>query len=383
MTQRERSLAIGIVSAAVVAGAAFMFYNLFLAPVQALDANILALQKDVEQKEDNVHRIKEAKARLERWRQLSLPSDIDFSQREYEKYLTDLLRRSGFTQSSVGPRNPEPSSSVLLPGKRPVYTRLPFTVVARAGLANLVDMLEEFYKTPLLHQVKRVSIDRVSSTGPQAQQSSDLDIHLTVEALVVAGADPRPTLLSGPNRRLVAIDAIAALQQGPTGLGVALWAAGPTGPLGPGLLAQPPRQYASIGKKNIFIGLPMITAEVVEVAQFVRLTDITHNPDRPVEAFFYDRYNNINTRLRAEAGFDTFRILDNDREILLHGKVVRLDGRELIFQVTGEESYYSMHVGQSLDVALKHPLTGEQLKVLGLGAVAEKVSTDKANEDVP
>ncbi len=58
----------------------------------------------------------------------------------------------------------------------------------------------------------------------------------------------------------------------------------------------------------------------------------------------------------------------------MHGKVIRLEGRELVFQ--WDDNYYSMQVGENLAQALKHRLTGEQLKVLGLGAVAEKVSAE-------
>jgi hypothetical protein len=373
MSKRERMLALGIGIVVVLGGAVFLFYNAFWTPLHELDASILVLQQEVEHKEENVHRIEAAKAKLERWKQLSLPSDGAFSRREYEIYLSDLLRGSGFTSVNIGPKAPELSSAVL-PNKARVYTRLPFTVVARANLASLADMLEGFYRTSLLHQIKHLAISRPSTMGTQLQQSSDLDIRMTVEALIVAGADNRTYLLPGliGYRRLGALDTMAALLQAPTGLGLTIWAVGPTGPHGPGLLAQPPRQYASIAKKNIFQGSPVITAEVVEVAQFVHLTDITHTTERPIEAFFYDRYNNRTTRLRAETGFDTFRILDNDGETLVRGKVVRLDGREMVFQV--EESYYSMHVGQSLDAVLKHSLTGEQLKVLGLGAVAEKDS---------
>ena len=80
------------------------------------------------------------------------------------------------------------------------------------------------------------------------------------------------------------------------------------------------------------------------------------------------------TRLRAEPGFDTFRILDNDGETLVRGKVIRLDDRELIFEA--QDSYYSMHVGQNLDQALKRPLSSSQLRDMGLTSVAEQVSTD-------
>ena len=65
------------------------------------------------------------------------------------------------------------------------------------------------------------------------------------------------------------------------GLGLVLWAAGPTGPLGPKVLAQPPRHYAAIAKKNIFFGSSALDRpDVVQVARYVHLTDITHNNTR-------------------------------------------------------------------------------------------------------
>jgi len=197
---------------------------------------------------------------------------------------------------------------------------------------------------------------------------------MTVEALIVAGAENRPTLLPGVARRLLAVDVVAALQRVPAGLGLVIWAAGPTGPLGPGVLAQPTRQYAAIAKRNIFLGSTTDRPEVGEIARFVHLTDITTDSERPCEAFFYDRYNGTTTRLRVETGFDVFWIRDSEGETLVHGKVIRLEGRELVFQ--WDDNYYSMQVGENLAQALKHRLTGEQLKVLGLGGVAEKVSAE-------
>src|SRR5262249_13011431 len=152
------------------------------------------------------HKIEEAKVRLARWKQLSLPSDIDFSRREYEIYLNDLLRDSGFNPGySVVPKSPE-KSSLVLAGKGPAYTRLPFVIVARASLANLVEMLDRFYRTGLLHQIRSLGIQRLTTTGPQAQQAqqvqqAELDIHMTVEALIVAGADNRPLLLPAVDQR--------------------------------------------------------------------------------------------------------------------------------------------------------------------------------------
>src|SRR5207245_1362239 len=148
MTQRERSLAIGMLVAAVLGGAVCFFYKVVWAPLQELDTSILTLQQDIEQKEERMHETVAGKARLERWRLLSLPSNLDFSRREYHVYLSDLLLQSGFTSIGVMPKPPE-LSSVVLPNKERVYTRLPFVVTGRATLANLVYMLESFYRTSL------------------------------------------------------------------------------------------------------------------------------------------------------------------------------------------------------------------------------------------
>ena len=104
-------------------------------------------------------------------------------------------------------------------------------------------------------------------------------------------------------------------------------------------------------------------AEKIEATEFVYLTDITHTGNK-AEAFLFDRYNNSKTRLRASAGFDSFRVRDSKGETLVQGKVVRIDDRDVIFRAG--EKYYSIHVGQNLLNTLKHPLDPSQLKELGL-----------------
>jgi hypothetical protein len=387
MNPRERKLAIAVLSLAVLAGGAYLFYTLFLIPLGDMDEQLIKLKDEVQQKEARVHQIEAAKVRLTRYKQLSLPQPVDYSRREYENFLSDLLQESGFPSTkTITPRNPE-KSSVVGPDKKPVYTRLPYTIVAKANLGNLVDLLERFYRTPFLHQIKKITVQRASTIGAQVQQGQqapqfELDINLTVEALVVNGATerlplPEGGLLPSVDRRLFMIDVAAALRHAP-GLGLVLWAAGPTGPAGPGVLAKPSRHYAAIAKKNIFFGSSALDRpEVVQVARYVHLTDITCNTGRTpprCEAFFYDRYNGRMTRLRAEPGFDTFQILDSDNEPIVRGRVIRLDDRELIFRAN--DNYYSIHVGQNLDEALKRRLTSSQLRDLGLTTVAEEVSTE-------
>jgi hypothetical protein len=372
MTARERKMALGMASVAAVGVLAFLGYEMFLQPLWDMDDQLVLVQQEVKQKEDRVAEIEAAKLRMQRWKQLSLPNNLELSRREYEIYLDGLLRESGFAAAgfSVQPRPPE-KSLLTTASKGLVYTRLPYQVVGHSTLANLVTMMDRFYRTGFLHQIKRLQVTRPTGTGSQAQTGL-LDIHMLVEALIVAKTDDRPMLLPAVDRRLLLVDAVSALQQAPTGMGLVMWASGPTGPTGPGVLAQPARQYAAIAKKNIFFGTGAADrgAEMVSAPRFIHLTDITNNH----QAFFYDRYNNRTTRLRAEAGFDIFVVKDeqNPSTTLVRGKILRLDGRDLYFQSLLDEDYYRMHVGESLEEALDHPLTSEALKTLGLTTVANK-----------
>jgi hypothetical protein len=258
-------------------------------------------------------------------------------------------------------------------GKGPVYWKLTYVVHAQTNLANLIKVLEKFYRTPLLHQIKNLTIQRPLTTTAQ-QSPTDLTIDLTLEALVVTSAKARSYLLPSVNKRLLAIDMAAALQQGPTSLGFALWAAGPTGPLGPGLLADPPREYDLIAKKNIFLGkpqrAPVFRSNDKPATEFVYLTDITRNY-KGTQAWLYNRLTGKPTRLRKESPFNTFRVEDEKGETLVRGKVVRIINElDVIFEAS--EKYYSLHVGDNVAEAMKRALSESRLKELGLGKTAAK-----------
>lgn len=368
MNPRERFLAFCVLGIVILAGGAFLGYQFYLVPLQDRDASIAAIKLEIERKREEVRKVTAERPKLERWRQLSLPTDTDLARREYEKYLSEQMRQSGFATASfsVTPKPADTRTSPTLPGrKEPIYTRLTFTVLAHADLPSLVTFLDRFYHTGMLQQIKNLSIVRPLTTASQ-QRRYDLDINLTIEALIIAGGENRRHLLPVIGRRVLALDAAAALRGAPTGLAWAAWAAGPTGPIGPRILAEPPRQYASIADKNIFFGPPPTTQrskDDADVIQFVYLTDITQTVSR-TEAFLYDRYNNRKTRLRASAGFDTFRIRDSEGDDVLQGKVIRINDRDLVIIV--EEKYYVVHVGQSLREALEKPLKKEELASLGL-----------------
>lgn len=372
MNTRERVLAVAVLAVVCLAGTVVMAYQFVVTPIDERKASLRGLQADIDTKSERIAQVQMQKPKLELWRQLSLPADVDMARREYERELNTLMKRSRFANGSftVTPKPPDTKTSPTIGMKKePIYTRLAYTVQAHTSLANLVDFLERFYRSGLLQQIKSISITRpVTASGPQ-QRSNILDINMNIEALVVAGAEKRPTLYPRIDRRLLALDLGVAIRGGPTGLALVPWAIGPAGPLGSTRLALPDREYAAIAGKNIFFGPPppRERTNAVDVTEFVHLTDITRN-ERKTEAFLYDRYNNRTTRLRASAGFNAFRVLDNDGEVLVQGTVVQVEEREVVFKVG--EKYYTIHVGQSLQEVLEKPLKDQQLKDMGINIKA-------------
>jgi hypothetical protein len=375
MTTRERFMAGGVLSLILLGGGAFLFNLFFLDPLASRRRAIETLRGEISRKQERIQQVRAEKAKLEGWREQSLPGDTDTemyssTRRLYQDYLHDLLVDSELASPNlkIMPQKPNTSSSPMLPGKKPIYTRLTFTVdEARGSLDKVVNFLERFYHTGMLHQIKKLIVQRPRTrTG---QQPDDLDVSMTIEALVVNNATPRP-YLPYVDRRLVAIDTLTNLRGGPGGLGLALVTAGPAGNLGPPPLAVPHRRYEDVASnKNVFFPPEEKTESDIEVTRFVYLTDITHNDQdahgHEHEAWLYDRTSNLSTRLRVRRGFDSFRITDDKGETLVRGTVLRLDSSDVYFTADGK--YYAIHVGHNLDEALRNPLPESKVRELKAG----------------
>ncbi len=169
MTVRERFLAMGVLGFVTLAGVALIVSQFVVSPLRERGRSIDKLKSDIAEKRDRIATILAEKPKMELWRKQSLPADIGLARLEYEKYLRELFRQSGFEGStvSVTPRPLETRTGLLtLPGKKdPAFTPMTFAVQAQGDatlpgpqLGDLVDFLERFYRTPLLHQIKSMTI---------------------------------------------------------------------------------------------------------------------------------------------------------------------------------------------------------------------------------
>jgi hypothetical protein len=212
---------------------------------------------------------------------------------------------------------------------------------------------------------------------------------MTIEALVVSGAEKRPSNLLGIDHRLVALDALSVLRRGPAAIALVPAVLSPTGPLGARIVEKMEqaaqargskkskeedevvaRSYRDIARKNIFQGAPTVekqefyaTGDDIEVTRYTYLTDITLSDWRS-EAWIFMRTNNRKTRLRVSPGFNSFLIKDDHDEVHVNGKVVKIDSRDIYFQVGS--SYYAIHVGQSFAEAMRRRLAETDARSLGL-----------------
>lgn len=352
MNSRERFL-LGILIVIV----AVLGY-LMMQPFSQLRQRLETAQKDIDAKADELKRenteiekIAQRDPRLSQWRVLSLPESktrtpeemarhISGIQVDYEKYLFDLLRRNEFLASSINitSRPPENKSSPVLAGKGPVYNRLTFTVQGQANFKGVVLMLNDFHRTSLLHQVRSLSILR-PQTPRQGGGRDELDVALTVEALLVTGAEKRETLM-------------------PPG----------TTPR-PRVLAEPRRDYENMLVKNMYTGTASapgrLSEDKTEVLRFIKLT-MLFSKGRRWEASLYDQTKGGDEKLLTTGALRDFSIIDKYGTELLAGTVLDINERSVYFR--SEDRYYRLRLGDFMGECLEEPLDEVPL-LLGGAAV--------------
>jgi hypothetical protein len=369
MTARERALATGLLSVVVLLGGGMLFHLFLYTPLSELRGRIATARSNLDSKQDELNkekrdrdRLLKLNPRLAEWKRISLPAasrrtpeeirkglspeqkkkdHLNEMQLAYGEYLDALLRRSGFNAATIQitPRVVEtrtPGGNRPAAARDPLFTRLAFTVQGRARLESLSQALEEFYKTNLLHEVRNLSVqNRPGPTGGVRGRPGELDVNMTVEALLATGAEPREGLTPGTD---VAVRT----------------------------LAEPARTYADLAGKNIFLGTAAqtrLTEDRIAVLEAVRLTTLAHN-GRRWEAYLYDQAKGGSEKRLNALTVTDFTIKDKYGSAVLEGKVVLIDAKQMVFQSEGK--YYRLRCGDFLYPAVEHPLTESDIKPLGV-----------------
>ncbi len=128
-----------------------------------------------------------AARQLQDWQTRSLPADREKAITLYKSWLLEKAKEAGLEVNDINPIS-RPSASTA-------YTAIGYQIKANGTLASVAAMLYEFYRSPQLHQVTKLQLNR-------PQGASKIEVSLDVEALSLPGAEATDKLPEGDSKRL-------------------------------------------------------------------------------------------------------------------------------------------------------------------------------------
>jgi len=174
-SSRYRTVGLAALLVLMVAyfGGEWAIDQLIQGPIQSARARHTQLERDIQQRETSLQRLREAGKVLALWEDQSLPADTETARSLYQAWLVELVDDVGLSGPSV--TSSEPTAHAGL------YRTLSFSVRGRGKLDQLTKFLFAFYQADLLHQVRSLTITPL-------QRAEDLDLSFAIEALALNSA---------------------------------------------------------------------------------------------------------------------------------------------------------------------------------------------------
>jgi len=387
MTQREKTLAAGLVVVLGIAASFGLLWFFALEPYREASDRVAAADKALSDKEGElafeqaqIGSILKVDPRLTQWNDVSLPPrdpklkrgqpmteeqkkrHVNQLQVDYEKFLRDMMQRNRFRPDSVVITPGQAEKQSVAKGKQPVYERISFQVAGRGELSAVTGLMEDFHKAPLLHQIRTATVGLANqkAAGKSSASEGDLDLKMTVEALMVTDAQQKDRTALLPSKL----------------------------PYPLRVLADPPRNYYLLSQKNVFTGIKPPPdpkknegakgsrdpkkdrrEDPKDVLRFVRLTMLCYDPDRDRwEATVYDQGKGGNeTKLNTGARKE-LTVYDKYEQVSLDARVVHIDEKQLVFKDLKDKKFYRLLCGDFVYPAIREPLSSSELKALGISA---------------
>lgn len=268
MTPREKFLATVLLVFVGILLAGVLGYFLVYDPMVTKNKELLKVESDILTKQTQLMGILQERKLYEAKRQQSLPADVGAARESYQRLLSGLLRKADFSASTTNlvPKTPDNKTTPTIAPKKPAYTKLEYTIDVRGEEKSLVTFLELFYKQPLLHSirkmtVKRSNLENTRTTSITSKSSKDsartLEITMEVEAIVLENADNRGTLLPVSGVLGMAFSGVGAVAHTRS----SVENNGGSQFLVADISANPPRDYRTIAWKDIFYGPTKVEPE--------------------------------------------------------------------------------------------------------------------------
>jgi hypothetical protein len=152
-------------------------------PIRTLQSDVVAAGNSAETLAAEEMQLDIAKRNLEDWKTISLPADVDNSQRLYREWIQSLAEECGFSRISVVPGSKSSQKEYSLVS---VEIRN-----AETDLQGLKKFLYLFDQANMLHRIASLSINSPSPKG-----NPRMTVTLTAEGISAAGAEDRSELLA-------------------------------------------------------------------------------------------------------------------------------------------------------------------------------------------
>jgi hypothetical protein len=161
--------------------------NQFEGPMEARRKKAAKLHDDIEARERDLARIRKTAQEMDIYRAQSLPSNAEVARSLYQAWLLDLVGHADFSNPNVDSNEPV--------NRKGLYQVLNFSFRGRGSLEQLTKFLYGFYNADHLHLIRSLTITPV-------QGADQLDLAISIEALVLASADRKDRLSTRRSERL-------------------------------------------------------------------------------------------------------------------------------------------------------------------------------------
>lgn len=190
MTKREQKLALAVGSLVALLVGGYLV-SLVRSAFESRRETLDSVASDVRRTKLTITRGERAKQQRAEFRQRSLPADVALARSVYQTWLIKTAETSGLSDVSVTPST--------VGTQRNVYSRHRFSLAARGNLEQTTRFLYDFASAGHLHRIETLMLKPL-------QDSRELDIRFTADALSLVDATDRRELTKLPGDRLAHSD---------------------------------------------------------------------------------------------------------------------------------------------------------------------------------
>ncbi|MDZ4820552.1 MAG: hypothetical protein SGJ20_16425 [Planctomycetota bacterium] len=184
--KREKLLAV-IVGLLATLMVAYFAYGYWSDTFETRERQLETAHKNLRTKQAKVAVGSKLIARRAELEKRSLPSNKEIASSQYHDWLLVTTSQLKLQEPVITPQR--------LRSSQKHFQKLGYTITAKSSLDQLTRLLYTFYSTDHLHQIRALNIKQID-------KSPLLDVTMTVEAMILPGADRKDALAKQPGKNL-------------------------------------------------------------------------------------------------------------------------------------------------------------------------------------